>query len=90
MSNFRPVDRETSFLLPPSVDDWLPEKHLARFVVEVVEKLGSEILLDVAVGSDTMVASVEPNIRASIHDRMRLALNPERLHFFDMQSEAAI
>src|SRR5690242_7570781 len=59
-------------------------------VVEVVEKLGSEILLDVAVGSDTMVASVEPNIRASIHDRMRLALNPERLHFFDMQSEAAI
>ena len=59
-------------------------------VVEVVEKLGSEILLDVAVGSDTMVASVEPNIRANIHDRMRLALNPDRLHFFDMQSEAAI
>jgi multiple sugar transport system ATP-binding protein len=59
-------------------------------VVEVVEKLGSEILLDVAVGSDTMVASVEPNTLAKIHDRMRLALNPERLHFFDMQSEAAI
>jgi multiple sugar transport system ATP-binding protein len=59
-------------------------------VVEVVEKLGSEILLDVAVGSGTMVASVEPHVRANIHDRMRLALNPERLHFFDMQSEAAI
>ena len=59
-------------------------------VVEVVEKLGSEILLDVAVGSDTMVASVEPNVRASIHDRLRLALNPERLHFFDMRSEMAI
>jgi transposase len=39
MSNFRPVDRETGFLLPPSVDEWLPEKHLARFVVEVVESL---------------------------------------------------
>jgi len=59
-------------------------------VVEVVERLGSEILLDVAVGSATMVASVEPSIRANIHDRIRLALNPERLHFFDMQSEAAI
>jgi multiple sugar transport system ATP-binding protein len=59
-------------------------------VVEVVEKLGSEILLDVAAGSDTMVASVEPNVRAKIHDRLRLALNPERLHFFDMHSEAAI
>jgi hypothetical protein len=36
MSNFRPVDRDTGFLLPPSVDEWLPEKHLARFVVEVI------------------------------------------------------
>src|SRR5690348_10598134 len=59
-------------------------------VVEVVEKLGSEILLDVAAGPDTMVASVEPNVRAKIHDRLRLALNPQGLHFFDNQSEAAI
>jgi transposase len=39
MSNFRINDRATGFLLPPSVDDWLPERHLARFVVEVVEGL---------------------------------------------------
>ena len=39
MSNFRPTDRETGFLMPPSVDEWLPERHLARFVVEVVEGL---------------------------------------------------
>ena len=39
MTNFRMVDRETGFLLPPSVDEWLPEQHLARFVVEVVEGL---------------------------------------------------
>ena len=37
MSNFRIVDRETGFLLSPSVDDWLPENHLARFVVEVID-----------------------------------------------------
>lgn len=37
MSNFRPIDRDTGFLLPPSVDEWLPERHLARFVVEVVD-----------------------------------------------------
>jgi transposase len=36
MSNFRLIDRETGFLMPPSVDEWLPERHLARFVVEVV------------------------------------------------------
>jgi transposase len=39
LSNFRPIDRDTGFLLPPSVDEWLPEKHLARFVVEVIEGL---------------------------------------------------
>jgi|SRR5215469_15074278 len=39
MSNFRQVDRQTGFLLPPSVDEWLPERHLARFVVDVIEGL---------------------------------------------------
>jgi transposase len=39
LSNFRTIDRETGFLLPPSVDEWLPERHLARFVVEVVDGL---------------------------------------------------
>src|ERR1700759_5426740 len=59
-------------------------------VIEVVEKLGSEILLDVAAGPDTMVASVEPNVRVNVHDRLRLAANPEGLHFFDSLSEAVI
>jgi transposase len=39
MSRFVPVDRDTSYLLPPSVDEWLPDDHLARFVVEVIEQL---------------------------------------------------
>lgn len=39
MTRFRPIDRDTDFLLPPSVQEWLPEGHLARYVVEVVEGL---------------------------------------------------
>lgn len=39
MSRFHPVDRQTGYLLPPSVDEWLPEDHLARFIVEVIEGL---------------------------------------------------
>ena len=39
MSNFREFDREASFLLPPSIDEWLPEKHLARFIAEIIAKL---------------------------------------------------
>jgi multiple sugar transport system ATP-binding protein len=58
--------------------------------VEVVERLGSEILLDVAVGQATMVASVEPTATAKVHETLRLALNPGRVHFFDNETEAAI
>ena len=39
MDNFRTIDRETGYLLPPSVDEWLPQRHLARFVVEVIDGL---------------------------------------------------
>jgi transposase len=39
MANFLPIDRATPFLLPPSVEDWLPKDHLARFVVDIVDQL---------------------------------------------------
>ncbi|CDH45667.1 IS1182 family transposase [Candidatus Contendibacter odensensis] len=39
MSRFRPIDRATDFLLPPSIQEWLPEGHLAHYVVEVFEQL---------------------------------------------------
>lgn len=39
MSNFRPIDHHTAYLFPPSVDEWLPQRHLARFVVEAVDGL---------------------------------------------------
>ena len=39
MNHFRQCDRDTAFLLPPSVDEWLPEDHLARFVVDIVDQL---------------------------------------------------
>ena len=39
MSRFKPVKRDMNYLFPPSMNDWLPEHHLARFVVEIVEQL---------------------------------------------------
>jgi transposase len=37
--NFKGGNRKQQFLFPPSVDDWLPQDHLARFVVEIVDQL---------------------------------------------------
>jgi hypothetical protein len=60
MSNFRQVDRETGFLLPPSVDEWLPERHLARFVVEVIERLDLSAMVGAYRGSGS--ASYHPSV----------------------------
>jgi transposase len=60
MSNFRQVDRGTGFLLPPSVDEWLPERHLARFVVEVIDQLDLSLLVKSYRGSGS--ASYHPSV----------------------------
>ena len=37
--NFITTNRNQQYLFPPSVQDWLPEDHLARFVVDIVSQL---------------------------------------------------
>src|SRR5271165_6949949 len=64
MSNFRTVDRETGFLLPPSVDEWLPERHLARFIVEVIEGLDLRAFIGSYRGSGS--ASYHPAVLLSL------------------------
>lgn len=64
MSNFRPIKRDTDYLLPPSVDEWLPERHLARFVVEVVDELDLSAMVKAYRGSGS----------ASYHPAMLLGL----------------
>src|SRR5438270_9717320 len=67
-----------------------PGDYAFDATVEVVEPLGSEILLDTRVGESPVVARVDPGVRASPHERLRLAFEPERAHFFDAATEAAI
>ena len=59
-------------------------------MIEVVEQLGSEILLDMKVGDGVMVASVEPTVQVKVRDRLRVAMRPSRLHVFDARTGAAI
>ena len=60
MSNFRPIDRHTAYLLPPSVEDWLPERHLAWFVVELVDQLDVSAMSRAYRGSGS--ASYHPSL----------------------------
>jgi len=47
---FVTIDRDTPYLLPPSVQDYLPEDHLARFVAEMVDQLDMSAVLGVYSG----------------------------------------
>ncbi len=64
MSNFRRTDRQTGFLMPPSVDEWLPACHLARFVVEVVDGLELRSMSGAYRGSGS--ASYHPAVLLSL------------------------
>jgi len=67
-----------------------PAEHSFDAQVEVVEQLGSAVLLDVKVGPSSMVAAVEPTVGARSQQSIRLAMNMARLHFFDDETEAVI
>jgi multiple sugar transport system ATP-binding protein len=58
--------------------------------IDVVEPLGNEILLNFRAGGVPMVARVDPSVRVKAHENIRFALDPERLHFFDAKTEAAL
>jgi multiple sugar transport system ATP-binding protein len=59
-------------------------------VVEVVEPLGAEILLDVAVAGQSVVCRVDPSVKARPHEKIRLTFVPERVHFFEPKTEAVL
>ena len=59
--------------------------------VEVVEQLGSEIILETRVGDARVtVARVDPQVSFRVGETVRLSVQPERLHFFDPVTEVAI
>src|SRR5260370_13518767 len=58
-------------------------------VIEVVEQLGSEILLDMKVGEGGMVASLEPTARGKGGAKLRIAMRASRVHAFHPQPGAA-
>jgi len=66
------------------------DQHSFATTVDVVEPLGNEILLNFRAGGVPMVARVDPGVRVKAHENIRFALDPERLHFFDTKTEAAI
>jgi transposase len=47
---FIPTNRDQQYLFPPSIQDWLPEEHLARFVIDIVSQLNLQPLAETYAG----------------------------------------
>jgi multiple sugar transport system ATP-binding protein len=67
-----------------------PAEYAFEATVDVVEPLGSEILLNLTAGANALVARVDPGVTVKTHERVRLAFDPARLHFFDQTTETAL
>ena len=64
---FRSCDLNQAYLLPPSLQDWLPEGHLARFVAEVVEALDlSPIYAKYEEGDGRGLAAYDPRMMVRV------------------------
>ena len=60
MTIFQNADRDTAFLMPPSIQDWLPANHLARFITDVVQQLDLRPLYEAYRGRGN--AAVDPSL----------------------------
>jgi len=75
---------------PEDLDEQAREGPVIEMKVEVVEVLGSDQFLYGRVGSDDIIARVDPGFNAAGGDTAKLGLNPRRLHIFDAETEQAV
>jgi len=77
--------RPEHFLPNVSADD-----AVIDLKVEVLEVLGADQYLYGKVGSDELIARVDPQLKVSVDDHVRLGINMQRLHLFDPETEKAV
>ena len=60
--------------------------HTALSTVEVVEPMGSEVMLYLNTGRNTLIAKVEPQSEAKVNQEIELLFNMEKIHLFEKES----
>jgi multiple sugar transport system ATP-binding protein len=67
-----------------------PGGQVLQGVIEVYEPMGSEVLLRAKCGPHQVIATVEPQTRARVHDRIEFLVNASGMHLFDPQTGEAL
>jgi transposase len=64
--NFLPAERDQLYLMPPSLRDWLPDDHLAFFVLDVVGELDLSIFYERYRTDGLGRAAYEPSVMVAV------------------------
>jgi multiple sugar transport system ATP-binding protein len=85
------VDRGTLGIRPEAVTERIGEHQPSiEARVNLSEVLGADQFVHASVGSDAIVARVDPKLMVRRGDRVRLAIDQQRLHFFEAETGRAI
>jgi multiple sugar transport system ATP-binding protein len=58
--------------------------------VDVIEPLGSEVILYLSVGEDSLMARVDPHTAAKVGEKLTLVMDEDKIHAFDKETELAL
>jgi len=75
---------------PEALTDRVQNGASLEMKVDVVERLGSDQFLYGQVGGDAVTARVDPRLKVTPGDRVRLGLDTHALHLFDAETEKAM
>lgn len=67
-----------------------PGRDELKAMVDVIEPVGSEVILIVTVGDHQLTAKVDPHTKASIHQPIELSVDMNNMHLFDKETGKVI
>jgi multiple sugar transport system ATP-binding protein len=68
----------------------IPGRAELEAMVDVMEPIGSEVILIVTVGEEQLTVKVDPHTSASVNHPIRLSVDMNRMHLFDKDTGDAI
>ena len=70
----------------PSFASDVPGRDDLEVVVDVIEPIGSEVILIVTAGNHQLTAKVDPHTKASVHTPITLSVDMDKMHLFDKET----
>ena len=81
----RPEDLHDPHFVPPGVNQSVIEAK-----VDVVERMGNEIFVYLKIGTQNIIARVDPRTNFGVGDSVQVAVNMDNMHLFEKESEQAV